>query len=121
MHGIGQEVHSLVGRVIPWEGVAMPPWHTDYGTAALVFTLVWVSQNTQRLILVQGASGTHDATPEQAAAHTQVVARVSRTQIAAPTEFVEALANLRRGLMLLQRRLPPSTIPKQPPAHRRPR
>ncbi|HSF31278.1 MAG TPA: hypothetical protein VLK82_12520 [Candidatus Tectomicrobia bacterium] len=40
MHGIRQEVHSLVGRVIPWEDAATPPWHTNYGTAALVFTLV---------------------------------------------------------------------------------
>jgi hypothetical protein len=81
---------------------------------------VWVSQKTRRRVRVRTSRGTHDATQEQAAVHTQVVARVSHTRSSAPAEFVEALANLRRELIRLQRSLPTSTTPKRPLARRGP-
>jgi hypothetical protein len=81
---------------------------------------VWVSQKIRRRIRVRTSHGTHDAPQQQAAVHTQVVARVSHARSSAPAEFVEALANMRRELIRLQRSLPPSTTPKQPLARRGP-
>lgn len=81
---------------------------------------VWVSQKTRRRVRVRTSYGTQDAAQQPAAVHTQVVARVSHPWSSAPAEFVEALTNLRRELIRLQRSLPTSTAETRPLARRRP-
>jgi hypothetical protein len=79
---------------------------------------VRVSQKIRRRIRVRALSAAHDKTREHAAEHTHVVARMSQARPSAPAEVIEALGNLRRELMRLQRMLPSSTAPDSPTSPR---
>jgi hypothetical protein len=183
---IRQEIHSLVGRVTPWEGPPPPVEENGEGTHPAVLTLMldglliasvaalvigylmqrkaiarerrWrraltlsirrmqdqlaagspvlpavlpdqasrarqealqpitvlrrlqVSQQTRRL-RVRASSGTHGAAPEHDAGPSGPPARTSQRMPAAPTELLEALAQLRGELMRLQGRPPTAAAP----------
>jgi hypothetical protein len=75
---------------------------------------VRVSQKIRRRIHLRALRAAHDQPRQPAAEPTQVMARSSQARPAAPAEVVEALGNLRRELLRLQRVLPTAT-----PAERR--
>jgi hypothetical protein len=187
MEEIRQEIHSLVGRVTPWEGPSPPVEENGEGTlpmgltlmlggvliasvAALVigYTLqreaidrerrwrralslsirrmqdqlatgnpilpavlpaplsrarpealqpitvlrrVHVSQQTRRRFRVRASSDTHEAAQEHDAGPSGPLARTSQRMPAAPTELLEALAQLRGELTRLQGRPPTAAAP----------
>jgi hypothetical protein len=68
-----------------------------------------VSHKTKRRVRVQASPAQRGSTQPQAAARTQVVARISHAGASTPSELIEALGNLRQDLLNLQRVLVTST------------
>jgi hypothetical protein len=85
-----------------------------------VMRRVRVSQKTWRRIHLHPTHDTHDVTGERAAQRPQVVARSPHTQPSGPAEVVEALGQLRRELISLQRGRPKGNSLASPEAGSRP-
>jgi hypothetical protein len=182
VHGIRQEMQTLVGRVTPWQGLSPTAGHSAAHTAPVFEWMLWGAlvagvallctgyamqrravarqRQRQRALLEavrclrgEGRSGAAlwsalpgsqeanmrrvrvlqtarrrvralslrcDTSHTPAAQHTRAVGRISQTKTSAPTEVVEALANLRRELLRLQRLLPTSTTVDNPTSPRGP-
>jgi hypothetical protein len=98
----------------PW--VQLPGDQHDALEPVAVVRRVRVSHRTRRRVRVQASRHRHAAIQEQAAEHSQVIARLPPAEPSAAVELVEVLGNLQRELTNLQRLLPTPPTLERPDA-----